>query len=208
MATPLFRVNVIGEAGAGKSSVVKALAADGFEVVGPGDLIRDYAANKGVELRSRKDNVELHRAMVAEDADAIVRPVLASSARLLAIDGLRVYAHARRIADAVGLHTIALTQGPVLEGDAWDALRYLRVLSSQAERGYRDQPHMASQELFKADEAADHGHTDDLDPDIPRMMAMAYDLGVFIDASQPLPLVIADARAYIASQLQGPSQQR
>lgn len=204
MANPLFRVNVIGEAGSGKSSVVSALAEDGFEVVEPGQIIRDHARRKGIKLRGRKDYVELHRAMVTDDPDVIVRPILTSPARLLAIDGLRVYAHGRRIAGEVGLHTIALTQGPVLTDEAWSALRYRRVLGSQAERGYRDLPHLASQELFVADEAADHGHSDDLDPDIPHMTAMAYDLGVFIDASQPLPMVVADARTYVATQLQAP----
>ena len=203
MANELFRVNIIGEVGSGKSSVSQELERDGFEVIRPGDIIRDYARGAGVELGGRKDSVALHREMLEDDPDIIVRPILASPARLLAISGLRVYAHGRRLAQEVGLHTIALGQG-ALTDDEWEEMRYLRVLQSQPERGYRDLPHLVSRETFRADEDGDRGHTSDLDPNTPRMMAMAQERGATIDASQPLERVVADVRAYIASQLQNP----
>ena len=183
------RINLIGQAGSGKSTISQHLAEHfGFEIFRPSDVIREYAQARDIALKRRQDYVDVHQAMMDEDPDMIVRPVLQSPAARLCIDGLRVPHHAEILQRQVGMVTLALAC-PV-------ETRFDRVYNASEWRRYREESQVKTLEEFTADEAADNDNTDPLLPNVVTIMRMA---GTTIDASQPLEVVLRQTELFLGS---------
>jgi adenylate kinase family enzyme len=195
-----FRVNVIGEAGAGKSTLATKLAEQGFELFRPSDVIRAFAERESIPLSKRQDYVDLHRKMVAEDPYAMIRPLLERDVEGLVIDGLRVQALAQLLERDFGMHTIALDKPSTMTEEAWANMRHERIRGASHLRTYRDRSIIGHLADFRADEQADRVDGSDFEPHIPNVMAMAGVRGIVIDASLPPEKVLTQAQEYVARQ--------
>jgi adenylate kinase family enzyme len=195
----LVRINIIGEAGAGKSTLAAGLAEEGFEVFRPSDVIRAFAQAHSFELRGRHDYVAAHRLMVAEDQYAMIRPLLERDPGDVAIDGLRVLAHANLLERELDMHTIALDKPPDMTDEAWALECYERVQASKELRSYRDKAIIDNFAAFQADVAADRVPGNEFEPNISDVMAMAQTRGLVIHANQPPETVLEQAAVYIAA---------
>lgn len=96
-----------GLAGTGKTSTIECLAAPAssrIAICRPSDAIRQYASGRYIPLASRADYNRVHDEMLAQDPDAMTRPILeaARTHTLVIIDGLRVYKHAQLLAKELG----------------------------------------------------------------------------------------------------------
>ncbi len=182
-------VNIIAQAGTGKSTLARKLASEyDFKIFRPSDVIREYAKSHGISLRDRHDYVACHRIMMAEDAGMIIRPVVEDTANVC-IDGLRVIAHAQTLRHDLGMRTLALSC------PAQECFR--RIMDGKEWRAYRDSSNITTYNDYLKDNAADNGNTDPLEPNVELVMEM-HDLSASpIDASQPEEAVFTEAAALI-----------
>lgn len=166
--TPV-RINLIGRAGSGKSTIATFLAEEyGFEIYRPSDVIREFAKQKGITLKTRQDYVAIHKIIHDQDPDAIIQPVIDSDSPLLLVDGMRAPAYIEKLQKEVGLKVIAL--------DATDQERYQRVVGRA-----RDGEHSQSLTDFLNNEAADE-HKNPYLPNVSSVIKMA---DIKIDANRP-----------------------
>ncbi len=170
----MIRVNVIGQAGAGKSTLVtQAQRRWGGEIFRPSDVIRKYANLNHLPLTNRVNYLESHTRMTQDDPDAIVRPVITSEVDRLWLDGLRAPEHVRILQDTVGLVTIAI--------ECPDELRFERALID-IEKGRRKRgliPQALTLKSFLDDEVADNDMSHGVS--VEQVMGMAK---YVIDGSQ------------------------
>ena len=162
----MIAVNVIGQAGSGKSSVAKYLHDRyDFEVHRPSDVLRDYAKRNQLPLRSRADYAAYHRIITDDDPKAIIRPVLESSAERICLDGLRVIALAQTLKHQIGMRTVALACPP--------EICFAHIKSAPDWRQYRDELKIETLDDYLADIAADSGNLGPLEINVERVMGMA-----------------------------------
>jgi cytidylate kinase len=91
-------VNIVGYPGAGKTIACEHLQTKyGFEVYKTSDVLRRYAAEHDIVLQGRKDYITCHKALIADDPDAIIRPVLENMAERICLDGMRAPAPWQRL---------------------------------------------------------------------------------------------------------------
>lgn len=142
------RINILGKACAGKSVLTEHFTDNlGFQLYRASDTIRAYARRNSIILAGRQDYIAANAAMLEEDPEAIIRPILESTAERLCIDGLRVPRSITRLRREVGMVTLAL-EAPV-------EVRFRRRLAAAQERVGRDASQITTLEQFIADEAAD-----------------------------------------------------
>lgn len=165
-------VVIIGYPGCGKSNVCELLADQGFYVHRASDVLRAYAAGRGMKLAGRQDYVDLHHDMNITNPYAIVEPVINSSRPKICIDGLRAPVLLEKLqAEIEHVITIAL-DCPIEE-------RFRRVQADDARRGTHRAP--ASLDDFRADELPDYSNPD---RNLPNMVEMMERADYTIDASQ------------------------
>lgn len=187
-------INGIGQAGAGKTTLANKMSElYGFDIFRPSDVIRTYAAAHGVTLRFRSDYTTCHAKMLAEDSDAILRPVLRNPNDLVWVDGLRVPAHAEHFRRELGMRTLAL--------DASPEIRFRNIKAAAGWERYRDEAHINSLEDLLADEATDNGNTDPHEANVEAIMAMA-DYTITIEEDTTLATVHHLASAAVEGWIQ------
>lgn len=184
-----LRLNIIGQAGAGKSTLATYLAERfGFGIFTPSDAIREYAKPRDIQLQTREDYVKAHAQMLQENPDAIIEPIVSSGEQRLLVDGLRVPAHVEILRKRVGLMTLAL--------DCSVEVRYEHKLAAPPTRQYRDMTVPMTFEDFVANEIIDNTSADPSHPNVVTVMQMADHT---IDSGQPLNTVHEQARIFVES---------
>jgi dephospho-CoA kinase len=103
-------VQITGEAGSGKSDACAYLAQKhDFSVVQISDLIRSYAAQRGLELSTRSDYRLANLQMKSElGNDILVTQTLQTDANRLCVGGLRVVNDVQRLRTAVGVASLVV----------------------------------------------------------------------------------------------------
>ena len=182
-------VNIIGQAGAGKSTLSKELAkVFGFEIFRPSDSIRAYAKEHEFVLACRADYEACHRRMIGEDSDIITRPIIESDASIC-IDGLRVIPHAQLLRREVGMRTLALECAPE------ECFR--RIKAGEEWRSYRDSSRLNTFADYLRDRASDNDSSDSLAPNVFEVMKM-HDLSAHpLDANQPADVIFTEAASLL-----------
>jgi dephospho-CoA kinase len=172
-------VNLIGWPGSGKSTHADQLVHEGFDsIYRASDVMRAYAQEHGITLKGRADYKVCHERLLEGDPDAIVRPVLESSVRLLCVDGLRAPAFASRLKREVGMYTVALTLP--------DEVGFRRVKADQGRPAHRRPDTL---EEYLNDIKPDEYSSDGTMVSMRDMFAMA---DVSIDASRSYDTVHGD----------------
>jgi dephospho-CoA kinase len=92
-------IQLAGQPAAGKTEVSKYLESTyGFITVRPSDIIREFASQKGLPLRERKDYKPAHAQLLEErGAYAIPQQIIEMPTDKLCVDGMRVPANAQRL---------------------------------------------------------------------------------------------------------------
>lgn len=178
----MIAVNIIGQAGSGKSSVAKYLHERyDFEVHRPSDVLRDYAKRNHLPLSSRSDYAAYHKILIGEDPESIIRPVLESTAERVCLDGLRVIGHAQALKHQIGMRTLALSCPP--------EICFAHIKSAPEWRKYRDESKIETIDDYLADIAADSNNLGLLEINVERVMGMA-DKVIQIGAGTTLDYVL------------------
>jgi len=166
-------VNVIGHAGAGKSTVCSYLErTSGFFVSSPSDVMRMRAREYGITLRGRADYVHVNNLIYADDPNAFFDMAFVHPRTCL--DGQRAPLTVRRLKEA-GAYVLALV-GP-------DELLYERIAADVTRSGHRRPPTF---EEYMADRAID-----DQGRDISANTQAVIDMADFvISIDQPLHAVL------------------
>ncbi len=184
---PKTVIDIIGFAGSGKSSVCEYLVAHyGFSLYRPSDALRAYAKQHGRILSGREDYIKCHEEMIANDPNAIIRPVFESNSQLICLDGMRAPAPFQKLRRELDAKLI------YLHCDIEE--RFKRTQNDTARTGHRALPDL---ETFRSDEAPDY---DNPNQQLPNMNAMITLADYTIDASQPYDQVLRQIDA-IATKL-------
>lgn len=184
-------VQIVGEAGAGKSEACKHLAiAHDFSVVLVSDIIRSFANDKDIRLGFREDYLDVHAQMKRErGADYVARTILARPEVRICVDGLRV------INDAVRLKNAADTDSVIVAFHCPPEVRFERTQ-------LRNTP------LDRAtyDEFLEDDERDAYNPDLERQNTWAVmNMADFhIDSAQPQESVFGELDAIVDQLLQRP----
>jgi len=178
-------VNIVGLPGSGKSTICAYLQkTQSFELYRPSDALRAYAKANNRPLNRRQDYINCHRAMVAQDPDAMIQPVLHSSADKICIDGLRAPSSTKKLQEIYGAVCIIL--------DCPIEKRFANVQKDPHRSGHRSQ---ATLEQFQADELPDY-HNDD--PNLPSMDGIVAIADYRVNSNRPLKEVCQEIDKIIA----------
>jgi dephospho-CoA kinase len=165
-SNPKVYIDLIGQAGAGKTTIAEYLGVNyNFSLFRPSDVVRAYAKQQGIVLKSRQDYITCHRKMYDANPEVITEAVIGMDSDRVCLDGLRAPIEARVLRERCNMITIALT--------APSQLRFERVMAERTKRKNRDASSITTFESFIADEKADNISTDPRDPNVNTILKMA-----------------------------------
>lgn len=160
-------VIMAGNPDTGKTVGCHHLEQRGYTPVSVSGLIREYAETHGLPLDERADFRTAHKQMKQERGnEVVVDHILAVPGAKIAVDGLRVWNDVERLRGKVGAQVVALLCPP--------ELRWQRS----------DSPDLA--DYLKEEQGDYFSH----DPEVQNNAAVLLNADYYIDASQPLAVVI------------------
>lgn len=165
-SNPKAYIHLIGQAGAGKTTVADYLREKySFSIFRPSDIVRIYAKQQGIVLKSREDYILCHRQMYEENPEVMTGAVIGMEGERICIDGLRAPVEVEVLRHQCNMVTVALVCPP------W--LRFERIMAERLNRIGRDASSITTFEAFLEDERADNASTDSRDPNVSTVLAMA-----------------------------------
>lgn len=178
-------LQIIGKSGSGKSEVVSCLESElGFSVARPSDFIREFAQQEGLPLDCRTDYSRAHIAMTERMGRyALAKKVAEVEGQNVAVDGLRVPAHAEFLRDYY-------PPSPVVALVCPDEVRLERKVARSRDI---DSTALDLTAMLTEEAAETHGNGN-LGINVDAVMAMA-DERYRIDSSRPLDFVLEQAVA-------------
>jgi cytidylate kinase len=190
MSAEKLYINLIGQAGAGKSTVANHLAERyDFRIFRPSDVVRAFARQQGIALRARQDYIDCHRTMYDKDHAVMTRAVTSGNDQPVCVDGLRAPVEVQELQRHCGMLVVALVC-PL-------NVRFARVQADQENRQHRDKSNIGTLEEFVADEFADNSSSDPRDPNVEAVMMLA---DYVIDTSRELPHILCDVDELLKNQ--------
>jgi len=103
-------LNLAGLDATGKTTIALHLRDKyGFEIYSPDDLIEEFAKKRGLPLESLDQYQRAQAKMTKKNKNAVVQPVLESSADKIVIDGLRTFRDALLLSDSIDYRYWTLT---------------------------------------------------------------------------------------------------
>jgi dephospho-CoA kinase len=144
-------VQIVGEAGAGKSDVCAHLAREyDFSVILVSDIIRSFARSRNITLGPRSDYLKAHTQMKEEQGmDIVARTILETPISRLCIDGIRVLNDVGRLQTAtdveskiIALHcpTEIRFERSLQRGSSLDGLTFEEFLQDDLQDAYNSDP--------------------------------------------------------------------
>jgi cytidylate kinase len=176
-------VDIVGLAGSGKSTVCTALDKDlDFSIHRTSDVLRQYAADHGIQLKGREDYFRIHQKLNQDNPLKIIEEIIDSPDQKICLDGFRAPAPFLELRQRFGAILIFL--------EVSDEERLRRIQADNDRSGHRL---AESIEKLLADEAIDYSD----DPNLPNMSEMKHLADHVIDASKPLDEVVEEVKAIL-----------
>jgi dephospho-CoA kinase len=173
-------INIIGYPACGKSSVCAHLAERGFFMQRPSDVIRAFAKAHNIELHSRQDYLNVHLLLNKETPTRIIEPVIASTEKLICLDGLRSPFLLDELQKQPFRTVIIALDCPI-------EIRFKRMQADDVRRGTHRAPETF--EKFQADEQSDYQNSD---RNVSNMLEVMSRADFTVDASKSSEAVLTD----------------